>query len=213
MLSKDTTVTNVIVAFMHNPVNKSVGRPRFPTLLKMQDQQAENAQCIVSRGIPIGHAALILPSATYMQYSTTQWMPPNGGTYPGSVVQYPPGDISCQQIQQSEQQHMQVKAECNLMKTVDMVLKKQIVEAIEEFYLVSATFGTLGFGARTVLDAMKSLFRDFGQLIPLDIDTNDKCMRADFDVNTPMEVMFKKVDDAQKFSIVARLPYSIQQLV
>ena len=38
-------------------------------------------------------------------------------------------------------------------------------------------------------------------------------MRTDYSENTPIEMLFKQVDDAQKCSVAARSPYSVQQLV
>ena len=99
------------------------------------------------------------------------------------------------------------------MKVVNISLKKQISDAIEDSFLVGATFGTLGFGARTALDVMTRLFLDFGNLTPIDIDNNDKRMKQEYNANIPIEVLFKQIDDAQKFAVAGRSPYTINQLI
>ena len=81
------------------------------TLLTMQDQLAEIAQCIASTRSPIGHATLILPNATYMKYTSVNWQPPNGGIDPGNVVNYLPGNLTHQEIKQSAQHHVSIKTD------------------------------------------------------------------------------------------------------
>ena len=213
MISSDLKITDILATFVHEPVNVIDGRPTFSTILKLQDQLAENAQCIPSPRSPIGHAGIVLPPQTYTQYAANPWSPPNAGVDPGDVVIYPPGALTPQQIKQCEQQHAGLKREYQIMKATDAALKKQIFEAIDTSFLVGVTFGTLGFGQRTALDVMTSLFQDFGRVTAIDIENNDKRMRREYNVDDPIEILFKQVDDAQKFAVACQNPHSNAQLV
>ena len=46
-----------------------------------------------------------------------------------------------------------------------------------------------------------------------DLEENDKQMRADYDVNQPMEVLIDKIDDAMEIVDAANNPYSAEQVV
>ena len=125
MLSTKLTPNEIIAAFAHNPIDKIHGRPTFAKLLHMQDQLAENAQCITSPRSTIGHAALILPLEIYEHYCPHPWQPVNNGIDPGHVVNYPQGVITPQQMEQIKQQHNAWKTEYDIMKNVDIALKNK----------------------------------------------------------------------------------------
>ena len=46
-----------------------------------------------------------------------------------------------------------------------------------------------------------------------DIEDNEKCMHADYDVNQLIEVLIKQIDDEVDMAAVADNPYSAEQVV
>ena len=54
---------------------------------------------------------------------------------------------------------------------------------------------------------------DFGNLTPLDMNKKNNCMRNEYGQSISIEITFKQIHDAQKFTVAGRYPYSVQQLV
>ena len=64
----------------------------------------------------------------------------------------------------------------------------------------------LGFRARTTVDVMGRLFFDVGNLMPIHIDKNDKRMSQDYNGDIPIKVLFKQIDNSQKFVVAGQSP-------
>lgn len=212
-MTTEITQDKIAAAFVHPELTKIQGKPSFKDLLLMQHELAQNAQQIRSPRSPIGHAALVLPPAAYMQYSNVPWNPPNNGQDPGPVVTYPIQNLLPQQMKQFEQQHAALKQEFDLMIMVDTCLKKLIKLAIDEDYLTGLTYTSLGFGNRTTLDVMHFLFATYGRVTAREREENDVLMKRAYNISTPIQVMFKQIDDGQRFATMCNQPYSVAQLV
>ena len=54
------------------------------------------------------------------------------------------------------------------------------------------------------------LYAAYGKITKGDLEENEKRMRADYDVNQPMEVLIKQIDNAVDMAAASDNPYSAE---
>ena len=80
-------------------------------------------------------------------------------------------------------------------------------------YLKSVTDRNVGLAHITIRDILSYLFQNYGNITQYDIEENDKKLKEKWDANTPIEMLFDQIEDAQDFSAAAGQPYSNNQLL
>ena len=65
----------------------------------------------------------------------------------------------------------------------------------------------------TIRDILAFLFQNYGNITQYDIEENDKKLKEKWDANTPIEMLFDQIEDAQDFASAAGQPYTNNQLL
>ena len=60
---------------------------------------------------------------------------------------------------------------------------------------------------------MEFLFRNYGHITQNDIEANDKKLKEKTDANSPIEMLFNQIEDAQDFASATGQPYTNNQLL
>ena len=80
-------------------------------------------------------------------------------------------------------------------------------------YLKSITDRNVGLAHVTIRDILSFLFQNYGNITQYDIEENDKKLKEKWDANTPIEMLFDQIEDAQDFAAAAGQPYMNDQLL
>ena len=80
-------------------------------------------------------------------------------------------------------------------------------------YLKGITDRNVGLAHVTIRDILAFLFQNYGNITQYDIEENDKKLKEKWDANTPIEMLFDQIDDAQDFAATAGQPYTNNQLL
>ena len=80
-------------------------------------------------------------------------------------------------------------------------------------YLKGISDWNVGLAHVTIRDILTFLFQNYGNITQYDIEENDKKLKEKWDVNTPIEMLFDQIDDAQDFATAAGQPYTNNQLL
>ena len=91
--------------------------------------------------------------------------------------------------------------------------KKFIQDGIDAMYLKGITDRNVGLANVTIRDILAFLFRNYGNITQYDIEENDKKLKEKWDANTPIEMLFDQLEDAQDYAAAAGQPYSNTQLL
>jgi len=212
MSIKAPSTEDIKTGFVFQQLDKIIGEPVFKDIEHLQDQCIRNASTLESRlgGGQHGLAGLAMFPAVYNLRSATPFArTPNPGDPP---TVFPPGTTQDQQDAIKSQYKMALKNyEC--CQRMDLLLKNQIENAIEPIWLSGIHENTLGFGNRTTLDVLQYLFTTYGQIAPHEVQANVDAMNKAFDPNQPIAILFKQIEDAQRFAVAANVPFTPAQLV
>ena len=88
-----------------------------------------------------------------------------------------------------------------------------IIEAIDPVYLATLRLPYVGIGTRTPLEILAHLYANYANITPSDLEQNCIAMQQPCDVNQPIEVFFKQIEDAMEFAAAGQTPYSPEQIL
>ena len=71
----------------------------------------------------------------------------------------------------------------------------------------------MGLAHVTIREILEFLFQNYGNITQYDIKENDKKLKEKWDANTPIEMLFDQIDNAQDFAAAAGQPYMNNQLL
>ena len=110
------------------------------------------------------------------------------------------------------QHDMDTKFYCEYDST-DKPLKSLLIAAVNETYIRSLHDKYIGYANITTLQMLMHLYSAYAKITEGDIEDNEKCMHADYDVNQLIEVLIEQIDDEVDMAAVADNPYSDEQVV
>ena len=91
--------------------------------------------------------------------------------------------------------------------------KKVIQDSIDGMYLEGITDRNVGLANITIREILEFLFQNYGNITQYNIEDNDKKLKEKWDANSPIEMLFDQIKDAQDFAAAAGQPYTNNQLL
>ena len=132
--------------------------------------------------------------------------------FPGAVALIPPNSTG-PQIAAIERQFNKNIRQWTEYKNLTDAGKKFIQDGIDDMYLKGITDRNVGLANVTIRDILAFLFRNYGNITQYDIEENDKKLKEKWDANTPIEMLFDQIEDAQDYAAAAGQPYTNNQLL
>ena len=148
---------------------------------------------------------MLLPLQLIHHHSPT---PP----FPGAAAGIPPNSTG-HQITAIEQQFNKSLRQWTKYKNLTDAGKKFIQDGIDDMYLKGITDRNVGLAHVTIRDILAFLFQNYGNITQYDIEENNKKLKEKWDANTPIEMLFDQIDDAQDFAVATGQPYTNNQLL
>jgi hypothetical protein len=85
--------------------------------------------------------------------------------------------------------------------------------SIEATYLTGIHDSAHGFGARSLIDVFRYLFATYGSIGPDEILRNHQTMTTPVDANQPIAILFKQIEDCQKFAAAGQVAITPAQVL
>lgn len=206
--SDDSKITD---NFPHKHITPIVGQPTYDTIKELHLKLNENAVKVHSNlgNGSLGYLGVTVSPAIYNTLSATPFInPPN----PGHAFIFPKG-VQGPQIANLRLVFAEQTASFNKYNAVCNALSALLVEAVNPMYLATLRLPYVGLGTRTPLELLAHLYANYAKITAADLDKNDAAMKQPCDVNLPIEVMFKQIDDALEFAAAGQSPYTPQQVL
>jgi hypothetical protein len=206
-----TDDTKISDNFPHKTIPPIVGQPTYEAIKDLHLKLNENAVKVHSNlgdGL-LGYLGVTLTPAIYDTISTQPFViPPNPGTVPVFPEDATGHQISNVRLLFREQfaafkKYMDV---CNSISAI-------ILEVIDPVYLATLRLPYVGIGTRTPLELLAHLYTNYAKITPSDLNDNDRAMKQPCDVNQPIEVLYKQIEDAIDFAAAGQTPYSPAQVL
>ena len=212
-----TTTINKVDKFLEafpNKIIKHTGRPDYEVLNNIKTALKRNFATVPSTlgGGAHGYLGAVLTPAEYAAatpLNTPQFIEP---AFPGAAAVIPPNSTG-PQISAIERQFNKALRQWTEYKNLTDAGKKFIQDGIDDMYLKGITDRNVGLAHISIRDILAYLFQNYGNITQYDIEENDKKLKEKWDANTPIEMLFDQIEDAQDFAAAAGQPYSNNQLL
>ena len=211
-----TTTVNKVDDFLEafpNKFIKHTGRPDYEILNNIKTALKHNfaaVPCSLGGGTQ-GYLGAVLTAAEYAAATPINTPPFIDPIFPGAATIIPPNSMG-PQIVAIECQFNKALHQWTEYKNLTDAGKKFIQDCIDDMYLKGITDGNVGLAHVTIRDILHFLFQNYRNITQYDIEENDKKLKEKWDTNTPIEMLFDQIDDAQDFVAAAGQPYTNNQL-
>ena len=91
--------------------------------------------------------------------------------------------------------------------STDNALKYLLIAAVDETYIRSLFDKYIGYANITALQMLTHLYAAYAKITEGGLEDNNKRMRANYDVNQPMEVIIEHIDNTVDMAAAADNPY------
>jgi hypothetical protein len=95
--------------------------------------------------------------------------------------------------------------------SVQQALKKQIISVFEPMHLEILNDNILGYANISARDMLDHLFETYGNITAVDLEINSERMRRAWDLQQPVETLFKQIQDCADYSEAGGVPIGPSQ--
>lgn len=205
------SIDDIRTSFPQPTITPIEGEPTYESIKLLHNQLKSNAASVPSTlgGGNHGHLGLVLQATLYTTVLGQQFVePPN----PGITPNIPAGSTNAQIGVLTRQFNAETKVYLEYKRT-DAALKQQLLEAIGEVYVESLRNIHTGYTTVTTLQLLTHLYTNYGQISAMDLDENEKRMKAKYDPNDPIDKLFKQIELAEELAITGNAPFTARQIV
>ena len=160
------------------------------------------------RGGQHSHIGLVMKDQLYHTLSPTVFIVPND---PGPLPVFDPNLTYTAAHQETIiREHNEQRYLHDTITNVDLALKKQLIEAVEDVYLAEKKYQYTGFLHDATRDLLDHLMQPYGKISPLAIKNYKTRMEEPLDTLQPIDVYFQRINDCLQFAADAVSPFSAQ---
>jgi hypothetical protein len=202
---------DIKTGFVFPRLDTIVGEPTYQTLALAHTQCIRNATTINSclGGGGHVHAGLVEFPDVYLLRTAHHF---NRSTFPGNAPAYPPG--ADPNLRETTQQAWLTRTNQYLTcQRIKKILLSMLENAIDATYLTGIHDSAHGFGARGLIDVFRYLFATYGSIGPDEILRNHQKMISPVNSNQPIAILFRQIEDCQKFAAAGQVTITPAQVL
>jgi hypothetical protein len=203
--------SNVTDNFPHKTIPTIVGQPTYDAIKELHLKLNENAVKVHSNlgnGL-LGYLGVTVTPAIFNTLSNTPFaIPPNPGV--AAVI---PAGATGPQIENLRRVFREEFSAFKKYMNVCNAISALIIEAIDPVYLATLRLPYVGIGTRTPLEILAHLYASYANITPSDLEQNGIAMQQPCDVDQPIEVFYKQIEDGMEFADAGQTPYSPEQIL
>ena len=202
---------NICAAFVFPRLDTIVREPTYKTLALAHTQCIRNATTTASRlsGGGHGHAGLVEFPDVYLLRTAQHF---NRPAFPGDMPTYPP-NADANQREATLYAWQTQTSQYLTCQRIETILLSMLENTIEATYLTGIHDSAHGFGAQNLIDVFRYLFATYGSIGPDEILRNHQTMTTPVNANQPIAILFKQIEDCQKFATAGGAPLTPQQII
>jgi hypothetical protein len=202
---------DIKAGFVFPQLDTIVGEPTYTTLATAHTQCIRNATTIDTRlgGGGHGHAGLVEFPDVYLLRTGQHF---NRPIFPGDAPLYTVG-ADPNQRETTLRAWMSRTSQYLACQRIEKILLSLLENAIDATYLTGIHDSAHGFGARGLIDVFRYLFATYGSIGPDEILRNHQKMTTPVDPNQPIAILFKQIEDCQKFAAARQVAITPAQVL
>jgi hypothetical protein len=205
--------TNVTANFpfpLLTPFATDLSPPTHTTLRVLQKEMNANAISVHSNdgGGRHGHLTLTISAVRYLVVATVAFPAPVAPTIAPVIA----AGASSAAIGEAVRQHQENVRVFQRYHDTDRALVRCIIAATPSTYIEALSHDEFGYATVTSLQLLTHLHTTYGVMTAADIDANMARMNNPWSPPTPIEVLFKQLEEGQRFATLAAEPIADSQL-
>jgi hypothetical protein len=205
MAFSTTSKTSTGLDFPHPNLTIITGKPTYASICRLQKELYANAN---AKTIPSllggghnGHLALVMTDAEYLVISAVPYDEP---IHPGAQPIHP-ANATAAQITEANRQYDATLIQVALHVSVLNALRRQILVAIDNKYLLALEHPDLGYTV-SPKDMLAYIKTTYGDLTPNEIERNRATLTAPWNPDDDIEDLWLRIRDAQVLATIAQDP-------
>jgi hypothetical protein len=197
-------ISSPSLTFPHPELTALIGEPTNASLQLLQKELYSNGRSIYSTrgGGANGHLAVIMPTADYLARAGVDFDTP---IHPGNAPVHAVAATG-NQITETNRVYKQAIDEHLLFNTVREQLKQQILKAVNSRYLQILENADFGYADVTPAAMLLHLKTTYGRITPEGIETNRNLLSATWSPDDPIEDLWMRIRDCQRYAVAAGEP-------
>jgi hypothetical protein len=188
------TVTQIKDGFIHQHLDRIVGLPCYSTLKILKEQVCDNAGTVFSTGGD-GTTGCLRAALTAAQFALVSNTPFDVPVHPGAPV-FPDAQVAAQVREDIRTDHNVLLKHFVEFRTVDQILKAQIIAALEPQYVAALRLPTTNFITRTTLDFITHLMATYAVIGPRELQQNITDMQLPWNPPAPITTLYTQIENA-----------------
>ena len=193
--------------FAHPTLTKIDGQPTAANVRKLKREVYANA---ISVKTPLGggnhgYLGLVMPAAQYNAMPGTNLfaVPVHPGAHPGHAAA-----ATQAQITETNRAYLADKEAAEQCNEVHSAIKQQILASVDDAFIMTLQDDELGYANVTAQELLVHLTTTYGDITPDELDKNLKSLEEPWNPDTPIENLWKRVQDARRFATNGNDPIS-----
>ncbi len=201
----------IMANFPHKSLPRIIGPPTYETIRDMHLKINENCISVHSNlgNGQLGHLGISVTAAVYNTLSAIPFVPP---VNPGAAPVFPDG-AQGPQIANIRLVFDEAQIMFNTYQNVQKAISALIIGAVDEIYFQALSLPLVGLATRTPLDKLTHLYQAYANINAADVQANDMAMKAGYDVNLPIETLFRQIENAIDYASAGNTPYTPAQVL
>ena len=207
MISPNKIVEN----FPHKTIPPIIGQPTYESIRDMHLQMNENCISVHSNlgNGQLGHLGITVTQAVYNTLSALPFVAPIN---PGSTPVFHP-NAQAPEIENIRRIFQEEQAVFNTYQNVQKAISALMIGAVDPIYFQALSLPLVGLATCTPLDKFSHLYQAYANITPADVQANDTHMKAGYDVNLPIETLFRQIENAIDYASAGNTPYTPAQVL
>ena len=184
-------------------ISTSSTKPNYTSLKNFQDALDANAMSVMSYSTELGHLALTRKPEEFTAANNnvsfvTPTNPGNAPTLPSMSTRSSPTDPF--EAQEVLRLFKFQQAQYTRYRNTSTALKNCIINAVDDEYTEKLKKKITGYATVTPLELLTHLWTNYGEVGENDLKPNEARMKAQWNPPTPIETLFKQLENGQEFA-------------
>jgi hypothetical protein len=205
------SIEDIKAGFVHQTLDPIIGQPNYATLDRLSTQTIRNGATVSSRlgGGNSGLAGLSEAPDLYLLRTGVFFNRP----LPSAAQPIFPAGAAEDVRAQITSTWKAATVEWLTVQRTETIQLSMLERALESTYLTGIHDEAHGFGTRNLQDVLRFLFTTYGQIGPDELLRNQTTLCQPVDPNAPLAIIFKQIEDCQKYATAGGVPLTPQQIM
>ena len=205
------TIDRIKDSVPHPTIEPIAGQPSYETIKPLHQKIHENSAFVVTH-IGNGRIGLLYLTVTPTVFTTlceVAFVPPVNPSPSPEIL----AGANQFQIQAATSLYNLSTKDIKQYDATDRALKQQLLGAIDDMFVNVLSDTHVGYANVTTLQLLTHLYNTYANITDGGLEDNKDVMAAPYDVNLPIETLYKRIEESVQYAAAANATFTAAQVV